>query len=115
MVKISDLDEFLHVDAIEDGDVIEIIGKARRVSAEESLFGKAYLEIPVKLPSGKTKIWTPNKTSLRALAKVFGDDADFWVGKRVKITVSKQNVRGKMIDVLYGAPLKIEQAVQEEL
>jgi len=102
MPKISDLDEYLHADAITNGDIISITGKARFISADESAFERAYLEIPVKLPDGKSKIWTPNKTTLRILAKEFGDDTDVWVGKRVKITISKQNVRGKMTDVIYG-------------
>lgn len=102
MIKISDMDEYLHSDAITSGDVVEITGKARYVSVEESKFGRAYLEIPVKLANGKGKIWTPNKTTLRALAKSFGDDADLWLGKKVRITIHSQNVRGKMTDVLYG-------------
>ncbi len=104
MVKISDLDEYLHADAVENGDVIEITGKARQISQEESAFERTYLEIPVKLSNGRNKVWTPNKTSLKALAKTLGDDADFWVGKKVKLTVARQNVRGKMMNVLYGEP-----------
>jgi len=104
MVKISDLDEYLHADAVEDGDIIEITGKARRITEEESAFGRAYLEMSIKLPSGESKIWTPNKTSLRSLAKSFGDDADHWIGKKVKINIAHQNVRGEMKDVIYGEP-----------
>jgi hypothetical protein len=116
MVKISDLDEYLHADAITSGDVITVTGKARYVGAEESTFDRAYVEIPVKLPNGKTKVWTPNKTSLRAIAKVFGDDTDLWVGKRITIMISRQNVRGKMIDVLYGEPfVEATQPKQEQL
>ena len=116
MVKISDMDEYLHADAVEDNAVIEITGKARYVSAEQSTFERAYLELPVKLVNGKNKIWTPNKTTLKALAKVFGDDADFWIGKKVQIRISRQNVRGKMIDVLYGEPFTEElQPKQEQL
>ena len=116
MVKISDMDEYLHADAVENNAVIEITGKGRYINAEESTFGRAYLEIPVKLANGKSKIWTPNKTTLKALAKVFGDDADFWIGKKVQIRISRQNVRGKMIDVLYGEPFTEElQPKQEQL
>jgi len=109
MVKISDMDEFLHADAVFDGDIIEIVGKGRYVSAEDSTFERPYLEIPVKLPDGKTKTWTPNKTTLHMLAKAFGDDADLWVGKKVKLNISRQNVRGKMIDVLYGESVIAEE------
>ena len=113
MVKISDLDEYLHSDTIEDGDIIEIVGKARYVSAEEAAFGRPYLEIAVKLPNGKTKIWAPNKTTLKKLAKAFGDDADTWIDKRVKLTIVKQNVRGEMRDVVYGEAAKQVTTKQE--
>jgi len=118
MVKISDMDEYLKAAHVSDGDVVEIAGKPRLVTADESVFERAYLELPVKLANGKTKIWTPNRTTLRELAKVFGDDADTWVGKRVKITISRQNVRGKMTDVVYGEPftqVPQPQAKQEAL
>lgn len=117
MVKISDLDEYLHADVIEDGDIIEITGKARSVSEEESAFGRSYIEVSVKLPDGKSKVWTPNKTSLRALAKVFGDDADLWIGKKVQMAIERQNVRGEMKDVLYGEPFQetIPKQVQEKI
>lgn len=106
MVKVSDLDEYLHAEAVENDAVIEIVGKPRYVSADESTFGKAYLEIDVKLPSGQMKTWTPNKTTLRKLAEAFGDDADTWMTKRVKLTVTQQNVRGEMRRIIWGDPIK---------
>ena len=109
MVKISDMDEFLHANAVSDGDIIEILGKGHYVSAEESVFERPYLEIPVKLPDGKAKTWTPNKTTLTMLAGAFGDDADLWTGKKVKLAISRQNVRGKMVDVIYGEPVIVEE------
>lgn len=105
LVKISDLDEYLHADAVETGEVIEITRKARYISSEESTFGRAYLEIPVRLANGKSKIWTPNKTTLKRMAKVFGDDADTWIGQKVRLEIVKQNVRGEMRDVIYGKPV----------
>jgi hypothetical protein len=106
MVRISDLDEYLHAEAVQDGDIIEIVGKAHYVGADESTFGKAYLEIIVKLPSGKEKTWTPNRTTLKKLASTFGDDADLWSGKHVKLSIQEQNVRGEMRGVIYGEPVK---------
>ena len=92
---------------------MEITGKGRRISAEESAFERTYVEIPVRLPNGQDKTWTPNKTSIRALAKVFGDDLDSWVGKKVKVNISRQNVRGEMKDVLYGEPY-VEAVIQQK-
>lgn len=102
MVRISDLDEYLRAHAIENGAMIEITGRARYVSSEEAAFGRPYLEIRVKLPNGKSRIWTPNRTTLKKLAKVFGDDSDTWVGKRVKLSIVTQNVRGEMREIIYG-------------
>ena len=90
------------------------------MNAEESVFERSYLEIPVQLKNGKVKTWTPNRTSLKALSKVYGDDVDLWVGKHVKIQLAKQNVRGEMKQVIYAepaealkepqqSPLKVEQ------
>jgi hypothetical protein len=98
------MDEYLHAEHVKTGDLIKITGKARLISAEDSNFERSYLEIPVQLPNGKSKIWTPNKTTLRSLAKGFGDDADKWVGKYAKAAITKQNVRGEMKLVLYAEP-----------
>jgi len=38
MPRVSDLDEYLHAEAIQEGDVITIVGKARFVDAETSVF-----------------------------------------------------------------------------
>ena len=105
MPKISQLDEYLHADAVKDGDIITIIGKATLIDAETSVFERAYLEVPVKLPNGEVKTWTPNKTSLKQIAAHFGDETDLWVSKKVKVTIARQNVRGEMKNVLYGEPV----------
>lgn len=102
MVKISDMEDYLHAYAIENGEVIEITGKPNYISSEDAAYGRPYLEIPVKLADGKTKIWTPNKTTLKRLAKAYGDEADEWIGKKVQLEIVKMNVRGEMRDVIYG-------------
>ena len=115
MVKASELDEFLHAEHVEDGDIIEIIGKARRVSAEESVFERTYVEIAVKLPNGQIKTWTPNKTTIRELAKVYGDDMDKWINKKVMLEITKQRVRNEMKNVIYGKPYVSVEVKQEQL
>jgi len=102
MVKISDLDEFLHAEHINNGDIIKITGKAIYISAEASVFDRSYLQIPIRTTDDKSKTWTPNRTTLKKLAETFGDDTDKWVGKEVKLMIVKQNVHGKMLDVIYG-------------
>lgn len=115
MVKASELDEFLHAEYVEDGDIIEIVGKARRVSAEESVFERTYVEIPVKLSNGQNKTWTPNKTTIRELAKTYGDDMDKWINKKVVLEIARQNVRGEMKNVLYGKPYLPAEVKQKPL
>jgi len=105
MVRVSDLDEYLHGDGVADGDVLEIVGKPIYIGVEDSMFGRAHLEIAVKLPSGKQKIWTPNKTTLKNLAKVYGDETSEWTGRKVHVELAKQNVRGEMKLVIYGHPV----------
>ena len=108
MPKISELDEYLHADAVKDGDIVTIVDKATIIDAETSVFGRAYLEVSVRLPNGKIILWTPNKTSCKKIAVQFGDDTDLWVSKKVMLKKERQNVRGVMKDVLYGYPV-IEQ------
>jgi hypothetical protein len=112
MVRVSDFDEYLHGENVKDGDVVQIEGKPRFVDSEESALGKAYLEMIVKLPGGNTKLYTPNKTTLRACAPVFGDDTDAWVGKKIVLHPQKQIVRGQQKIVIYGEPL-IEKPVTQ--
>jgi hypothetical protein len=113
MPKVSDLDDYLHAEAVKEGDVIKIDGKARLISAEESNFSKPYFEIPILTPDGEHKTWTPNKTTLKALAKVYGDDTDLWQGKLVKLSKARMNIRGEMKDVLFGEAFAEPKAEQQ--
>lgn len=58
--------------------------------------------IHLKLSSGKEKGWGANKTSMRAIMKEYGDESDDWKGKKVKLYLLDQNVRGEMKKVIYG-------------
>ena len=40
---------------------------------------------------------------MNACIDAFGDETDVWVGKDVRITIVKQNVSGKFVDVVYLA------------
>ena len=115
MVKVSDMDEYLHGENVRDGDVIQIMGKPRYVGSEESTLGKAYLEIVVKLSNGNVKTYTPNKTTLKACAPVFGDDTDQWIGKKIVLHPQRQNVRGQQKMVIYGEPFVEKTVTQEHL
>ena len=58
-------------------------------------------DVPVKLSNGKCWSYQPNKTSRKAMCKLWGDDGETWVNKKGKIKVIEQNVMGEMKDVLF--------------
>jgi len=106
MVKITDYlrrsSKFLRPDDVKDGDIVEIVSEGTFRPAEESRFGREDFLIDVKLPDGSTKTWTMNKTTLRNLMEAYGDETKNWVGRKVKINVRVDFVRGVPRKVLYG-------------
>lgn len=104
MPKVSSLDKYLHAEDIEEGDIITVVGRAKKIDAETSKFGRPYFEFPVKLPNGLVKSYTPNPTTLRNVAKQFGDEIDEWLGEQIKLSISTMNVRGEMRRVIFGEP-----------
>jgi len=59
------------------------------------------LVVPVKLSNAKVRDWIPNKTSIRSLTSLYGDNTDGWTGKGASFLITKQNVRGEMKDVVF--------------
>jgi len=59
------------------------------------------LVVPIKLSNGKVRDWIPNKTSIRKLVELHGDNTDDWIGKKAEFEIIKQNVRGDMKDVIF--------------
>ena len=108
MVRIPRLNEFLRPEHLQGGDVLEIVNEGEYRSAEETPFGRAVFQIGVRLPNGDTKIWTVNRTTLRRLAEAWGDETEHWVGKKVKVKLVEQNVRGELKKVIYGFPVEGE-------
>lgn len=47
--------------------------------------------------------WYPNKSSLRNLVKVFGDDSQNWIGQTIKLYTVKQQIQGELRDVIYAS------------
>ena len=70
------------------------------------------IEILVKLPTGKLKTWTMNKTSQKAIAKTYSINTDIWVGKKAVLFTSKQLVHGVMKDVIYAHVPVVQTAAQ---
>jgi len=102
MPRISDLDDYLHAEAVQDGEIVTIMTKPTFISEEQSAFDKAYFELSVQIQSGEIKTYTPNKTTLKKLAAKFGDETDTWVNKKIRLSKATMNVRGEMKSVLFG-------------
>ena len=64
------------------------------------------VEFEIEMPDKTIKNWTPNKTSLSALASAFGKDTAKWVSREVTLKVAKVQVQGKMKDAIFGEPFK---------
>lgn len=62
-------------------------------------------EIEIEMEGEKYK-WLPNKTSIRKLAKKFGRDSGNWIGKKIKLYRTEQNIRGEVKGVVNGEPLE---------
>ena len=50
------------------------------------------------------RTWTLNVTTWDRLLDAFSDDEDKWIGKKVRVRVKEENVRGTPRQVLYGEP-----------
>jgi hypothetical protein len=104
MPKISSVDEYLHSEDVQDGDVLTIVQKPILVTEDESTLGHAYFKVRVKGRNIDEKTWTPNKTTLKRLASTFGDETDAWLNKKVKISKVTMEVNGETKQVLFGEP-----------
>jgi len=98
-MKASELLPYLAADVdVVDGDMVTIVSIG---TVQEFQDGNQRLQLNLKVPSGKTKIFTLNTTSLRQLQQGLGDDVDGWTSKKVKVAITQQNVRGAMKKVVY--------------
>jgi hypothetical protein len=114
LVKLSEIEKkissrFLRGEDVKSGDVVTIVDEGEFLDETQTGFGRPAFRIKVRLESGEEKLWTVNRTSLNNLKKAFGDDTKFWVGRKVRLETSLQNVRGQLRTVIIGFPV-----VQEE-
>lgn len=114
MVKMSEHEEFLSAEMVKNGDLLEIVNEGRFLTADETPFKRASFQIEVKLPNGSVKTWTMNKTTRKRLAAAYGDDSREWIGKKVRVELLKQNVRGELKTVIYGHPVEASPTVNQK-
>ena len=65
----------------------------------ESSKGRYELALEI---DGEEMKWMANKTSLRILQAAFGNEAESWIDKEIKLYVTEQMVQGKMKKVVYA-------------
>lgn len=108
MVKIRFSSEFLRPEDVPDGTLVTVVNEGHYRSPEETPFGREVFEIRVRLPDGKEKLWTMNKTTQKRMVDAHGDDSRNWIGKKIRIELTKQTVRGELKTVVYGRPVEEE-------
>ena len=98
---------YLKPEHVKTGDILEVIEEGEIRRREETGFENDVFSIPVKAKTGEY-IWNMNKTTQRNLISEWGNNTGEWIGKRIKITVTRQQVLGKMRDVIYGVSAETE-------
>jgi len=90
---------------VRQDDVVEIVEEPYVRSAEESRFERPRGYAVVRLlRTGELYTWGFNSTTWDRLLDAFGDDSSLWKGKRVKIRLETQTVRGEQKQIIFGVP-----------
>jgi len=106
MPNVNDLSKFLQASDVSDGavvifknagELVEIDYSKKKDGSDVSL----KLQITVELPNGKTKLYTMNTTSNKAIAAKYGPDTENWIGQPATVELIKQNVGGDIKTVVY--------------
>ena len=114
MPDISKLSKYLKAEEVKDGDVITFLDPGT-IEVKEfkkndgEVEKKEVFEILVSI-NGNKKLYSPNVTTRKLLAKAWGNCTEHWVTKKAKITVVPSN-NGK--DMIIAKPLDAREAAQE--
>ena len=96
---------YLKPQHVKQDDLVEIVEEPYVRSAEESRFERPRGYAVVRLlRTGELYTWGFNGTTWDRLLEAFGDDDALWKGKRVKVKVETQTVRGEQKQVIFGVP-----------
>ena len=109
-MDLSKLSKYLKSDMVKDGDKVKFITAGAMVEKDNPFKPgekKMNFEIVVEV-NGEEKLATLNFTSQKELTKVFGSKTEAWLGKTAKVQKIKQNVAGKIKDVVYIIPEEAE-------
>lgn len=109
--------DYLSATEVVNGDRIKFLD----TGSQSEIQGREVITFKVLTQKKEQKKISPNKTSLKTLAKKWTTDTDEWVGKIATIQKSTINFKGEMIEVIYLLPEgvteieKSETAVNAEL
>lgn len=106
MPVMSDFEQFLNSTMLDEGDIIELLDAGTFREPEDTGLQRRVFQIEVGLPDKRHKTWTMNRTTQKRLISAYGDDSANWVGKKVLIKMTEQNVRGEMRTVIWGYPIE---------
>jgi len=108
MPNVSDLNTYLTTNDVKEKDLIKFIDAGQFVEKDFRGEKRTRLEITIALGDGKKKTYTPNKTTVKSISSVYGNDTAQWIGKLAEVTLVSQNVAGEMKKVLYATPISEE-------
>jgi len=98
---------FLKPHHVKQDDLVEIVDEPYIRSAEESRFEKPKGYAVVRLlRTGELFTWGFNNITWNRLLDAFGDDSSLWKGKKVKVKIETQTVRGEQRQVIFGVPYR---------
>ena len=109
MANLNDLSAFLKKDDKKDGDLWTFTneGEIADVDFSQAKDGsriQKVFQIGIKLPDGREKTATLNKTSINSVSAVWGKDTSAWVGKQVKVVMLRGMAFGKPADIMNLEP-----------
>jgi hypothetical protein len=106
---------FLKPHHLRQDDLVEIVEEPYVRSAEESRFERPRGYAVVRLVrTGELYTWGFNTTTWDRLIDAFGEDSAQWKGKKVKVKLENQTVRGEQKQIIFGVPYKEPQQKLEE-
>ena len=90
---------------VQKDDLLEIVEEPYVQSAEDSKYGRARGYAVVRLiRTGELYTCGFNTTTWDRMLDAFGEDAGLWKGKRMKVTLETQTIRGEQKQVMFGKP-----------
>jgi len=105
-LEIKDSNSFLRAKDVKEGDIVVLLNEGEVRDADFGT-GKSRKVVEFEVEHNKiNKTWTTNKTTLKNFVKAYGDDTNKWIGKKVKLSLVKVNVRGEIKDSIVGFALQ---------